>query len=68
MIKFSKEEIDGKEDIQNMSSEKKIIWLVKVWAPDCVLKRQFFISCTDERMRKFRVPKGLRATYEKAKV
>ena len=54
MIKFSKEEIDGKEDIQNMSSEKKIIWLVKVWAPDCVLKRQFFISCTDERMRKFK--------------
>lgn len=47
--------------------DKKIIWLVKVWAPDCVLKRQFFISCTDERMRKFRVPKGLRATYEKAK-
>jgi|TARA_Y100001963_G_C6777507_1_gene448077 hypothetical protein len=48
--------------------DKKIIWLVKVWAPDCVLKRQFFISCTDERMRKFKVPKGLRATYEKAKV
>ena len=49
-------------------SDQKIIWLVKVWEGDCVLKKQFFISCTDERMRKFRVPKGLRATYEKAKV
>ena len=47
-------------------SDQKIIWLVKVWEGDCVLKKQFFISCTDERMRKFRVPKGLRATYEKA--
>ena len=47
-------------------SDQKIIWLVKVWEGDCVLKKQFFISCTDERMKKFRVPKGLRATYEKA--
>ena len=47
-------------------SDQKIIWLVKVWEGDCVLKKQFFISCTDERMRKFKIPKGLRATYEKA--
>ena len=38
-------------------SDQKIIWLVKVWEGDCVLKKQFFISCTDERMKKFRVPK-----------
>ena len=47
-------------------SDQKIIWLVKVWEGDCVLKKQFFISCTDERMKRFKAPKGSRATYEKA--
>jgi len=67
VIKFSKEETNGKEDIQNMSSDQKTIWLVKVWkVGDCDLQKNFFVSCTHERMKRFRVPKGSRATYEKA--
>ena len=48
-------------------SDQKIIWLVKVWkVGDCDLQKKFFVSCTDERMKRFKAPKGSRATYEKA--